>query len=74
MKKNGLGSAITVSEPFHIARARLVARSLGIDSSYTTATTSLCWGKWKYLSRYILKEPLAILQYIVTRKIHVTAF
>lgn len=74
MKENGLSSIIVVTEPFHIARVRLVARSLGIDAQYALAEDSPCWTRWKYLSRYLLKEPLAIVSYLISGKIKLSAF
>lgn len=74
MSKNKLKTAILVTEPFHIARARLIARSLGMNATYQGADTSPCWTRWKYLSRYFLKEPLAIVGYVFMGKIKISAF
>lgn len=73
MRHTGIHSVVVVTEPFHIARARLIARSLGVNAQYIAAADSPCWTKWTYLSRYFLKEPFAILLYILTGKISLTA-
>lgn len=69
LEDKGLKNVIIVSEPFHIARARLMARSIGINAMYQAASDSPCWTRWKYLSRYFLKEPISILYYVITGKI-----
>ena len=74
LSRNGLSSAIIVTEPFHMARARLVARSLHISAQYATAIDSPCWSNGKYMSRYFLKEPFAIAYYVLTGKITLSAF
>lgn len=70
MKKNNLRTATIVTEPFHIARAKLVAKSLHIDSEFKASDNSPCWEKG-YLTKYFLKEPIAIISYILTGKINV---
>lgn len=65
MDKHKLRSAIIVSEPFHLPRAALIAQKLGIKYSVSPATTSQCWLRWKFLSRFFLKEPLAVMWYHV---------
>lgn len=74
MEQRGLKTAILVTEPFHIARTRLIAKSLGLNATYEAAATSPCWTRWKYASRYFLKEPLAIVGYVLTGKIKISAF
>ena len=69
MKQQMLKSAIIVTEPFHTPRAALVAKKSGLDYSVSPTLTSQCWLRWKYGSRYFLKEPLAIIQYFVFGKI-----
>ncbi|RUR27465.1 YdcF family protein [Legionella qingyii] len=58
-----LKSIILVTEPFHAPRAILVAQKLGLKVFSSPAVESACWKKNKYLSRYFLKEPLAIIFY-----------
>jgi uncharacterized SAM-binding protein YcdF (DUF218 family) len=74
LDSNHLRTVIVVTEPFHIARARLLARTLGIDARFESAESSECWNRWKYLSRYFLKEPITIMYYVITGKISITAF
>lgn len=69
MAEKGYTSAIVVSEPFHLPRAALVARELGMDTTVSPAYGSPCWERWKYLSRYFLKEPMNVAWYWVTGKI-----
>lgn len=73
MKDNNLRNTTIVTEPFHIARALLVAKSLGIETNYYPVPNSPCW-KDKYLSKYFLKEPLAIMYYVIMGKIKLGAF
>jgi uncharacterized SAM-binding protein YcdF (DUF218 family) len=69
LKDNNLNSVIIVTEPFHIKRAALVADKLGLNYTVSPASESPCWTKWKYLSRYFLKEPLAIIWYKFQNKL-----
>ncbi len=69
LKSSGLNSIIIVTEPFHIARASLVADKLGIKYTISPASTSPCWLPWKYFSSYFLKEPLAIMLYKIENKL-----
>ncbi len=64
-----LKSIILVTEPFHAPRAMLVAQKLGIEASSSPAVKSTCWTKYKYLSRFFLKEPLAIVFYKMNNKL-----
>jgi uncharacterized SAM-binding protein YcdF (DUF218 family) len=65
LKKNGLKSVIIVTEPFHAARAALVAEKLRISFTVSPAADSPCWTRGKFISWYFLKEPLAVLLYKV---------
>ncbi len=62
-------SAIIVSEPFHMPRAHLVAEHLNIDHTISPARGSVCWERWKYVSRYFIREVFALWWYIVTGKV-----
>lgn len=73
MKKNNFKNATLVTEPFHIARALLTAKSLGIETNYYPDSDSPCW-KEKYFSKYFLKEPVAIMYYVITGKIKLNSF
>jgi vancomycin permeability regulator SanA len=74
MKERGLEKAIIISEPFHMARARLIGRTLGIQAEYMASADSPCWNRWTYFSRYFLKEPITIMYYVVTGKISLLSF
>ncbi len=69
LEQNNLKLVIIVTEPFHIKRASLVADKLGIDYSVSPAKDSPCWTNNKYFSRYLLKEPVAILAYMLQGKL-----
>lgn len=69
MQKNDLHTVLIVTEPFHAPRAALVADKLGMDYTISPAMKSSCWLPNKYLSKYFLKEPLAILEYKLTGKL-----
>lgn len=69
MKKNGLKSVIVVTEPFHIARASLIADKLNFNYSVSPANDNSCWLPTKYLTKYFLKEPLAIILYKIQNKL-----
>lgn len=60
LQKNKLNSIIIVTEPFHIARASMIADKLGIQYTVSPAIESACWQENTYFSRYFLKEPVAI--------------
>lgn len=67
--KNKMKSVIVVSEPFHMARAGLIADKLLHTYSVSPAIESECWHPNNYFSTYFLKEPLAILQYKLQNKL-----
>lgn len=69
MTDQNIKSVIIVTEPFHSPRAGLVAKKDSINYSLSPTLTSQCWLRWKYLSRYFLKEPLAIIKYYISGKI-----
>ena len=63
LQANQMKTIILVTEAFHAPRAILVAQKFGLDAVSSPAIDSICWTKNKYLSRYFLKEPLAIMFY-----------
>jgi uncharacterized SAM-binding protein YcdF (DUF218 family) len=69
LKKNNLRSVIVVTEPFHAGRAALVAKKLGYTFSVSPAKDSPCWVPNKYVSKYFLKEPIAIIGYLLQNKL-----
>lgn len=69
LKEKGLDSVLIVTEPFHVARASLVAEKLDYKYSVSPATESSCWSPNKYFSKYFLKEPFAIGMYKLQNKL-----
>lgn len=65
LKENNMKSLIIVTEPFHSPRANLVANKLNISHTISPATDSPCWTKWKFISRFIYREPVAIVDYFI---------
>lgn len=60
MQREGLKSAVIVSDPFHLPRASLIARKLNLEFTVSPALASPCWTRGRMLSRYSLREPLAL--------------
>lgn len=69
LNRNGLKSVIIITEPFHIARAALVAKKLNYNYTISPAKESTCWVPNKYLSKYFLKEPFVISVYKIQNKL-----
>ncbi len=69
MEKNKIKNIIIVTEPFHSPRASLIAKKLKINHTVSPAKNSPCWTRWKFLSRYFLREPLVITVYMLQGKI-----
>lgn len=61
MAHEGLQSAIIVSDPYHLPRASLIARQLGLEFTVSPALNSPCWIRGRGFSRFTLREPLAII-------------
>ena len=70
VKEHNIPSITIVTESFHMARVRLVAKSLGINAEYEAVQNSPCWNIKKPLSLNFLKEPVLIIYYLLTGKIH----
>lgn len=68
MQKEGIYSVIIVTERFHNYRADMVATELSIPHTISP-TSSPCWNKWTYLSKYFLREPVALIYYKLTGKL-----
>lgn len=68
MKQNHLNTAIIVTEPFHTPRTSLVAQKLNLNFTISPAY-SQCWNNWKYLSRFLFREPAAMIQYFLQGRI-----
>ncbi|MFA5136641.1 MAG: YdcF family protein [Patescibacteria group bacterium] len=69
METKGFSSAIIVTEPFHSPRAGFVADRIGLIHYVSPTQTSQCWTRWKFASRFFLKEPIAIIWYWIMGKI-----
>lgn len=62
MQKRNLKTLLIVTEPYHMPRAALIAREMGLDFAVSPAPNSPCWNRWKFLSRYFLREPLGLIK------------
>ena len=60
MRREGLKSAVIVSDPYHLPRASLIARKLQLSFTVSPALASPCWTRGQMLSRFGLREPLAL--------------
>lgn len=69
LKQNNLSSVIVVTEPFHVARATLVAKKLGYNLSVSPAKDSPCWLPNHYFTKYFLKELFALIKYKIENKL-----
>lgn len=63
LQNAGLHSVIIVTEPYHMARAELVASKLHYTYSASPAINSVCWDKNNFLANwnFLKKEPWAII-------------
>lgn len=65
-----LNSIIIVSDPYHNARAELVAKKLDYEYSLSPASESACWVKNKQLTdRQFRREALALIAYKLLNRI-----
>ncbi len=69
LESNNLNSVIIVTEPFHIARASLVAKKLNLNFTVSPAIDSSCWQPWQYYSYHFLREPFALILYKLHNKL-----
>ncbi len=53
---------LIVSDPFHLARAQALARKIGLEANVVGAPRSPCWSRFGMLSRFALREPLAMIE------------
>jgi uncharacterized SAM-binding protein YcdF (DUF218 family) len=65
MERHNLSTAIIVTEKFHNYRADMVASEVNLPHTLSP-TSSPCWDKWKFLSKYFLREPIALIYYKLT--------
>ena len=61
MRREGLKSAVIVSDPYHLPRASLIARKLNLEFTVAPAMGSPCWTRGQIFGRFSLREPLAII-------------
>jgi uncharacterized SAM-binding protein YcdF (DUF218 family) len=62
MRQAGFSSAVIVSDPYHLPRAALIARKLGLNATLEPAPDSPCWTQGWMLSRNSLREPIALVE------------
>jgi uncharacterized SAM-binding protein YcdF (DUF218 family) len=53
---------LIVSDPFHLARAGMLARKIGLEATLVGAPKSPCWARFGLFSRFSLREPLAMIE------------
>ncbi len=71
LSKADLRSVIIVTEPYHIARAGLVASKLQYNYSLSPAVKSVCWNRNNFFANwnFVKKELPAIIVYKLSNKI-----
>ncbi len=62
LEQRKLKSVIVVTEPYHMPRAAMIARKLGLEFSSSPVPKSACWSRWKHFSRFFIREPFAVLE------------
>ncbi|GGJ23396.1 hypothetical protein GCM10008938_06940 [Deinococcus roseus] len=62
MQQKGLKTLLIVTENYHMPRAALIAEELGLNYAVSPVQDSPCWTRWTFLSRYFLREPLALIK------------
>ena len=67
MAARGLHRAIIVSDPFHLYRAEIIARDVGIEAYGSGALNSPTWTRTLNRIWYTTRESLAIVWYYATR-------
>ena len=68
LNTNNLKSMLVVTEPFHTPRVSLIANKLKLNYTISPAYSS-CWNDWQYFSRFLLREPFAIIKYFFDGKL-----
>jgi uncharacterized SAM-binding protein YcdF (DUF218 family) len=53
---------MVVSDPYHLARAGMLARKIGLEATLVGAPKSPCWARFGLFSRFALREPLAMVE------------
>lgn len=63
MEARGLKSAVIVSDPFHLLRAEMVARDLGLDAVGSGASNSPAFADVRWRTWYTFRESIALVWY-----------
>ncbi len=69
LEEQNLDSVILVTEGFHMFRAAAVANGFGWNYTIAPTNESPCWQRWRFLSRFFLREPLVTAYYLITGKL-----
>jgi uncharacterized SAM-binding protein YcdF (DUF218 family) len=69
MDSKNIVTVVIVTDPFHQARASLVANKLQYHYTLSPAKDSPCWTKSSYISYFPIREALAIILYKVEGKL-----
>lgn len=67
MTEYGFETAIVVTDPFHMKRALLIARDLGLEATGAPARNSILYRSKSLKARYTVREVLAISRYYIVR-------
>ncbi len=69
MDEHGWRTALIVSDPFHLLRAQIIARDLGIEAYRSPAVDSPTYTTPNLRVRYTARETFALIRYYATRVI-----
>lgn len=64
-----LSSVIIVSDAYHLPRAALIAKKLGLDYTLSPAQDSPCTTEWHNVLLFFIYEPLKMVLYAITGKL-----
>jgi len=67
MDARGWHNAVIVSDPFHLYRAEIIARDLGIEAYGSGASTSSTYARADLRVQYTVREAIALMWYYTTR-------
>ncbi|MCL4489479.1 MAG: YdcF family protein [Chloroflexi bacterium] len=74
MEAHGWRSALIVSDPFHLLRARVIARDYGIEAYGSPATASPTFTILHLRVWYTVREAAALIWYVATRSLGTPAW
>lgn len=69
LDNNNLNNAVIVTEKFHVGRTLLTSESVNIDAMVSPAD-SYCWEKFRYFSKFFVREVIVTYYYFLTNKIN----